>query len=325
MKQSGSKSWFKYRATNIEKPALSLIKSVCYPLKHKFSTEATRYGCEHEKDALTQYTIYMKKTHTNFGGSSVGLCINPEYPYFGATPDSLVDCECCGMGCVDIKCPYCARDIGLEDAGVLKRVGLHDGEMLLENHPYFYQIQMQLAITKVKYCDFVVWNSESFIRKRIYLNEAFREEKSLKAINFFKKVLLPELLGRYFTREVDSALESSDWALLKDSDEEEAMGEITTETPIEPQPPTPLYSEVISEVTDEPQPFFSGYPTTVAKYCFCRGIDDGSPMIACSNKYCTSKWFHMKCVGLDSVPAYNWCCTECDDTSDSSEDFSFFL
>lgn len=101
----------------------------------------------------------MEASHTTFGLNSVGLCLNPTYGYFGATPDGLVECSCCEMGCVEVKCPFCARDIGLEDINILKKVGLGgDDKELSENHPYYYQIQMQLALTGLGYCDFVVWS-----------------------------------------------------------------------------------------------------------------------------------------------------------------------
>ncbi|RMX50026.1 hypothetical protein pdam_00002868, partial [Pocillopora damicornis] len=36
------------RKTNTAKPAKSLVKFICYPEAHKFSTAATRWGCKHE-------------------------------------------------------------------------------------------------------------------------------------------------------------------------------------------------------------------------------------------------------------------------------------
>ena len=69
-KQSQSKVWYQQRAgritasklksackTNTVKPAKSLVKSICYPEAHKFSTAATRWGCEHEGGAHKAYQI----------------------------------------------------------------------------------------------------------------------------------------------------------------------------------------------------------------------------------------------------------------------------
>lgn len=122
------------------------------------------------------YSNDMTRSHNNFGGSTVGLCLNPKYPYFGASPDALIECYCCGMGSVEIKCPYCAKDIGLAESNVLKKVGLKEIEgkkMLDHNHTYYYQIQMQLAITGLPYCDFIVWSKHGYYQERIVFDKEF--------------------------------------------------------------------------------------------------------------------------------------------------------
>ena len=62
--QSKSNLWFQARAsvitasrfkqcchTDLSQPSKSLILQVCYPSKHKFSTAATKYGIETEKNS----------------------------------------------------------------------------------------------------------------------------------------------------------------------------------------------------------------------------------------------------------------------------------
>ena len=41
--------------TNVEKPSLSLIRSVCYLKSVTFSTKATKWGCDHEKTVQDTY------------------------------------------------------------------------------------------------------------------------------------------------------------------------------------------------------------------------------------------------------------------------------
>uniref|UniRef100_A0AAV2KLV3 Uncharacterized protein n=1 Tax=Knipowitschia caucasica TaxID=637954 RepID=A0AAV2KLV3_KNICA len=63
-KQASSRIWFRQRAgritasklkqalhTTVDKPAKSLIKAICYPEANRFSSLATRYGCQHEAQA----------------------------------------------------------------------------------------------------------------------------------------------------------------------------------------------------------------------------------------------------------------------------------
>ena len=93
--------------TNPAQPSQSLIKSICYPHLFKINPKAVTYGCKHEDDAIKAYEEIMAMTHTDFKISKCGLVKNQEYPWIHATPDLLVSCSCCGLGCGEIKCPFC--------------------------------------------------------------------------------------------------------------------------------------------------------------------------------------------------------------------------
>lgn len=161
-KQASSREWFQYRAgritasrfksvcrTKIEKPSMSVVKAICCPLSSRFSTATTIYGCKHEKVALEMYKSHMLLTHENFEVSEVGLIINPQYPYFGASPDGGCSCDCCGLGSIEIKCPLCVKDLTFNELS--KKIGTaadSEGTMhLKQDHQYYYQIQMQMAVT----------------------------------------------------------------------------------------------------------------------------------------------------------------------------------
>ncbi|KIJ66419.1 hypothetical protein HYDPIDRAFT_26769 [Hydnomerulius pinastri MD-312] len=45
-------------------------------------------------------------------------------------------------------------------------------------------------------------------------------------------------------------------------------------------------------------------------YCFCDGVSYGE-MIACDGEDCEREWFHLNCIGLDSVPDGSWYCEVC--------------
>lgn len=111
--------------TNIQNPSMSLIKSTCYPSTHRRKIPALNYGCQHENKAAQQFTEVMKKTHTNFWFENFGFLIHPNYSYFGASPDGLVGCDCCGLSLVEIKCPFCARFSGVTEQIENKDFYLH--------------------------------------------------------------------------------------------------------------------------------------------------------------------------------------------------------
>lgn len=108
--------------TNEMEPSISLIRRICYPYEHRFSSKQTNYGCNHEKDAIKLYLQNMTGGHENFTYEDSGWIVHPDHFDFGATPDGLVSCECCGEGCVEIKCPFCWKDKTTEDIqGELER------------------------------------------------------------------------------------------------------------------------------------------------------------------------------------------------------------
>ena len=113
--------WFKYRAgrvtasrmkavchTDITNPSQSLVKSICYPEAFTFISKQTNWSCKHEKQARERYR--NKSNHDNLVTAQNRLFINPLWPFIGASPDGILNCEYCSTGVLEIKCPYCHRD-----------------------------------------------------------------------------------------------------------------------------------------------------------------------------------------------------------------------
>ena len=103
----------------------------------------------------------MKASHADFKVANSGLIINAQqWPFFGATPDGKVSCICCGTGFVEIKCPFCHRGESIECASEDKKFCLQkdfDGNLHLDHtHAYYHQVQTQLFVGNVDYCDFCV-------------------------------------------------------------------------------------------------------------------------------------------------------------------------
>lgn len=62
------------------------------------------------------------------------------------------------------------------------------------------QVQCQLFCTNRAYCDFVLWTNEDIHIERIYPDEEFWLSCIQKAQVIFKTAILPELLGKLFSR-----------------------------------------------------------------------------------------------------------------------------
>ena len=148
----------------------------------------------------------MKQSHTGFNVHDSGLIINPELPFLGATPDGNVSCACCGKGIVEIKCPYCHKGDTIEVASEDKKFCLtkgSDGHICLDRvHAYYYQVQTQLFVANVDYCDFCVctfaYHDDLHIHiERIFKDTEFWDDCVSKAQHFFRTALLLKLLGKW--------------------------------------------------------------------------------------------------------------------------------
>ncbi|XP_065189567.1 sushi, von Willebrand factor type A, EGF and pentraxin domain-containing protein 1-like [Sycon ciliatum] len=298
LNQADSKAWFEFRAgritasklksavcTDISQPSTSLVRSVCYPEAHKFRSKATQWGCDHEQKAIDNYSEHASATHQKVEVLPSGFVIHPDYPYRGATPDSLVQCSCCGNGVVEVKCPYGWRDSSLHDAAdsgqfcLVKSGGaLH----LKQDHMYYYQVQLQMLVCKVQYCDFVVWNEGQLFVERICADTDFIREAVPGAQKFFQCAVLPELVGKWFTKTFSTLPADASSAATSASE--------------------PLGAASTTSTADQERP---------PEFCYCKSVKAGE-VLRCSNNDCSIRLFHMTCLQLKSKPKRkNWTCPEC--------------
>ncbi|KAI8495234.1 hypothetical protein Bbelb_272200 [Branchiostoma belcheri] len=78
--------------------------------------ESLRYGTEKEKVARTQYFNEMVKQHQDFNIDETGLVVHPEKPFLRASPDGIAKRSCHSSRTIEIKCPFTARDMTVEEA-----------------------------------------------------------------------------------------------------------------------------------------------------------------------------------------------------------------
>lgn len=119
--------------------------------------------------------------------------------------DGMLSCDCCGSGCLEIKCPYLAQDKTLLELSKQRGfclVASSPSDLTLKlnrQHNYYFQVQCQLHVTQTSYCDFCVWTPSELHIERIMPDSSF-ESCVMKATRFFKYAVLPELLGKWFSR-----------------------------------------------------------------------------------------------------------------------------
>ncbi|XP_047143880.1 uncharacterized protein LOC124817620 isoform X2 [Hydra vulgaris] len=204
----------------VETPPKSLILNICSEKNITIKSPPIVWGRENEENALTLYTqLYSDCNeahnllalsdiviHQNLKVEKLGLCIDYEKPWYAASPDASVYCTCCGHGVLEIKCPFSLKDKSLKEE-ILKDVfyvGLNtDGKYFLQKqHTYFFQVQLEMRVTGVSYCDFMVWTPSEFIVLRIEPDISFMESVFNKCDVFWNRFILRELV----TREVESGM-----------------------------------------------------------------------------------------------------------------------
>lgn len=179
-KQANSRLWFRMRTGRVTaskfksacvtdplKPSHSLIMSICHPELMKFTSEATKWGCNHEAAAKEVYFQVQDNRHQGLKIEESGVFISTEYGFLGVTPDGLVSCKCCGNGIIEIK------------------------------------VQAQLFCTSRSYCDFIVWTEKSIYVERLTADERFMKANLLKVKEFVTRCLIPEILSNWYSKSMD--------------------------------------------------------------------------------------------------------------------------
>ena len=75
---------------------------------------------------------------------------------------------------------------------------------LMSNHSYYYQVQTQLLVTGFTFCDFFVWTEKDTFPGTIRVDTEIQADILSKTKRLFCNVLLPELVGKYFTNSTNS-------------------------------------------------------------------------------------------------------------------------
>ena len=83
-----------------------------------------------------------------------------ENPFMEASPDSNVDCSCCGSGLLEVKCP---NSIKRE-----KPSHENDNVTLKQNHPFFYHVQRQMGVTGKNHCGLLFIHTLELVRKELH-------------------------------------------------------------------------------------------------------------------------------------------------------------
>lgn len=115
--------------------------------------KSIKHGQNNEHLARDQLAL-----HLGIPIRTCGLFKDRDLPFSGASPDGIVEED----KIVEIKCPYSARDMSVEDGIREKKINFwkRDKEGNInrnKNHDWYFQAQGQLHVRQRKTCIFAVW------------------------------------------------------------------------------------------------------------------------------------------------------------------------
>ena len=207
--QADNSEWFKYRTGRITASLFSSVnhfkfgdnlenyitKKIYNTDGITFKTKAMEFGTTHEPIARQMYFRKYKAEHKNAHLSTCGLFVSKKTPYIGASPDGVVSCKCCGKGIIEIKCSDLYKDKTPYEACLLSQNKYHlclDENQLVHlktDSPWYVQIQGQMGVCEVNWCDFIFYTLKSFICERIYFDKEFFDDIVQKCDRFFEKYM----------------------------------------------------------------------------------------------------------------------------------------
>lgn len=161
-----------------------------------------KYGIEEEPKARIVYT--QSSGHRIL---ETGMWINKDYPHLGASPDGLILNDLGDpIGVLEIKCLKIFKDKSIlevvENYEGMKASKFLSGQcfekkngklILKKSHMYYYQIQMQMLVTSLSFCDFVLYSRKGPPSvERIYEDRPFQNTLAQNSLLFWERVLIPE-------------------------------------------------------------------------------------------------------------------------------------
>ena len=172
------------------------------------STPAIRWGRNNEHHARKAYLDYMLAKGHDLNYQDSGLHLYPPATFLGASTDGIIvdsTLEDCSMGCLEIKCPFSIGGTSVLDltpAEIAKSTTFYlgcvqgsDKLQLKRSHPYFAQVQGEMAIVGTEWCDFVVYTPVGLHVERVTFDCRFWEDELFPSLErFFRNHVLPELV-----------------------------------------------------------------------------------------------------------------------------------
>lgn len=188
--QSDNLLWFekrRYRITAsvcgkiLQRPTRATTREILYPKPFVFLPAPILWGRKHEKAARKKYAdVKTAEVGIVVRTKDCGLYVHPYHGWLAATPDAAVhfDSNAEPDGILEVKFPYTERENHPLQSCTNPNfyATLCTGNLKLKReHNYYHQVQLQLAVTTFKWCDFCVYTTKGIAIECIYPDLAWQQ------------------------------------------------------------------------------------------------------------------------------------------------------
>ncbi len=163
---------------------------------------ALDYGRKMEETARKLYIEHqIQNGHPGLFVAPCGFFIHPEHTFLGASPDGSVYDPSSPepYGYLEIKCAFKYQDMDPREAAKKSDFwcSVASNKLTLkENHPYYSQVQGQMAIGARPWCDFCTYTKVGIYVERIAFNKNMWETDILpKLVSFYDNCVAPEIIS----------------------------------------------------------------------------------------------------------------------------------
>ena len=190
-----------------------LVKSIMGYQEKFVSTPAMKWGRDNEEKARRKYIQEREAVGEKMSVRETGLTLCPTMSYIGASADGYVTChsvDTCCCGALEIKCPFSINNesvVHLTPQEIAERFGNkfclgkgEDGTLRLRtSHMYYAQVQGEMAVMELEWCDFVVYSGDVVFVERIWFDLDYWFDILLPKLKSFYVHIAHEMLsGKYF-------------------------------------------------------------------------------------------------------------------------------
>lgn len=154
---------------------------------------ATRYGLEHEADAVAEYQYLHPSVEITHAGPKQETFLHPTLDVFAVTPDGLLD----ESGYLEVKCPY---------SGIYTHIS--------QRADYHLQVMLGLEVTGREWADFAVWRPDGLSVSRVSYDPWWLDTVMPEVERFlteFRGIVADEALAAPFLTDPVMERTDDDW------------------------------------------------------------------------------------------------------------------